>query len=188
MQNIFKKIEYNSPVILTFSLLSTLVFILDQVLPIELMNSLFVYRGEASLLGFVKMFLCPMGHGSVEHLLGNITIILLIGPMLEEKLSSKVLLILMFITSLLIGLFHLFVFSGGILGASGIVFMLIILTSFTNVKEGKIPLTFIVICILFLGKEIYNGIFVNNNVSELAHLLGAGVGMGYYFIKNRIIK
>jgi len=179
------KLEYNSPVVLTFAIISTLVFFVDQIIPYDLIKNLFIYYGNYGALDILRMFLCSMGHGSVEHLLGNMTLILLIGPMLEEKYSSKVILLLMLLTSLTIGLAHLLFFNNGILGASGIVFMMIILSSFTNMKKDSVPITFIMVCILFLGKEVYNGIFVNNNVSEISHILGAVVGMAYMLIENK---
>lgn len=185
MKALFNKIEYNSPVVLTFSILAISIFFIDELLPIQLTNNLLVYRGAISAVGIFSLFSYPLGHGSIEHLLGNMTLILLIGPMLEEKYSSKILFILMLITTVIIGLVQVFIFRSGILGASGIVFMMIILTSFTNMKDGKIPLTFIFIAILFLSKEVYNGLFVQNNISELAHLLGAIIGMGYIYIESK---
>ncbi|PAB57885.1 rhomboid family intramembrane serine protease [Anaeromicrobium sediminis] len=182
MKNILKKIEYNSPVILTFSLLSTIIFFINKIIP-SIIPAFFTYRGN---LNFINMLLWPLAHGSMDHLIGNITLILLIGPMLEEKYTSKILLFLMVITTLTISLFQGLFFNGGILGASGIVFMMIVLTSFTNMKQGKIPLTFIFIALLFLTKEIYNGLFIDNNVSELAHILGALVGIIYISIQGKI--
>ncbi len=180
-----KKIEYNSPVILTFALISTVVFLLDLILPMTLINEYFVYWGGFMPMDILRMILASFGHGSMEHLLGNMTLLLLIGPMLEEKFSSKVIIVLMLITALVTGAAHTLLFENGILGASGIVFMLIVLTSFTNTKSGKVPLTFILICALYLSKEVYNGLAVNNNVSELSHILGACVGIGYKFIWGR---
>lgn len=182
MKNI--KLEYNAPVVLTFALISTAIFFMDQILPLDIIGNYFVYRGGYGLLDILRMLLCPMGHGSMEHLMGNMTLLLLIGPMIEEKYTSSVVFILMVATTVLIGLTQMIFFNTGILGASGIVFMMIILSSFTNMKKDRIPVTFILVVILFLGKEVYNGLFVNNQVSELAHILGAVVGMVYMYIEN----
>lgn len=174
-----KKIEYNSPVVLTFSLLAVLVFALDKILPVNIIENLFIYYGRFSFLDILRLFLWPLGHGSYEHLAGNLTILLLIGPMIEKKYSSRTVLILILVSALVIGLIQGVVFHTGILGASGIVFMFIVLTSFTSDNKSKIPLTFIVIAVIYLGREVINGIFVNNNVSELGHILGAGIGIVY---------
>lgn len=176
-----KKIRYNSPVILTFTLISAFVFLSDALFSLHLTERFFLYRGGSSPLDILKMFTCTLGHGSYEHLMGNLTVMLLIGPMIEEKYGSLTLAVLMIVTALVTGLAYMFFFSGGILGASGIVFTLIMLTSFTNSEEG-IPLTFILVVIIFLGKEFYNGLFIKNNISELAHILGAFVGIAYRFL------
>lgn len=188
MKNIFKKIEYNSPVVLTYAILCTIIFFINQILSIESINSMFVYYGGFSGINLIKLFTWPLGHASIDHLMGNMMIILLIGPMIEEKYSSKVLLALMLITTILIGICHSLFITGGILGASGVVFMMIMLTTFTNMKDGKIPLTFIFIVFLYLGKEIYNGLFVENDISELGHILGAVVGMLNVFLDQKVRK
>ena len=83
-------------------------------------------------------------------------------------------------TAVVTALLHTFFFTGGLLGASGIVFMLILLGSFANIKQGHIPLTFILIVILYLGKEfIYS--FSYDNISQFAHIIGGIVGSGFGF-------
>jgi GlpG protein len=62
-------------------------------------------------------------------------------------------------------------------GASGIVFMMILLSSFANSKENDgIPLTMILVAVIFLGNQIVQGIFSNDNISQLAHLIGGVCG------------
>ena len=68
-----------------------------------------------------------------------------------------------------------------LLGASGIVFAFILLSSFTCMKDGKIPLTFILVVIIYIGGQIYQGIFVKDNVSNLTHIIGGGVGSALGF-------
>jgi GlpG protein len=57
------------------------------------------------------------------------------------------------------------------------------MASFTGFKNGQIPVTFILVAILYLGQEIYQGIFVSDNISNTAHLVGGLVGsvIGYRF-------
>ena len=68
------------------------------------------------------------------------------------------------------------------------VFALILLSSFTSMKEGEIPLTFILVAALYIGQQVYQGIFVNDNVSNLTHILGGlvGAGLGYVMNKDKI--
>jgi membrane associated rhomboid family serine protease len=60
---------------------------------------------------------------------------------------------------------------------------LILLASFTNMKSGTIPLTFILITFLYVGGEVYNALFIANNTSEFAHIIGGLFGgiFGYIF-------
>ncbi len=94
------------------------------------------------------------GHQDWVHLMSNFSFILLIGPILEEKYGSRRLLQMILFTALITGILNVIFFSTGLMGASGIVFMFIILSSFTNFRSGDVPLTFILIILLFLTKEV----------------------------------
>ena len=61
----------------------------------------------------------------------------------------------------------------------------IILSSFTGVTDKKIPLTFIVISAIYLGGQIYDAVFVRDNISNLTHILGGVVGGVLGFRMNR---
>ena len=62
-------------------------------------------------------------------------------------------------------------------------FALILLISFTNVRSGEIPLTVILVAVIFLGQQVYEGLFLKDNISNLSHILGGIVGavVGYMF-------
>ncbi len=124
------------------------------------------------------------GHASLEHLLSNLTFILLIGPIVEEKYGSNRTLLMILITGLITGLLNVLFFNTGLIGASGIVFMLILLVSFTNSKSGEIPLTFVLVAILFIGKEILQSLNTDQ-VSQFAHIMGGLCGSVFGFIGNK---
>ena len=115
----------------------------------------------------------------MAHLMGNLTFILLLGPIIEEKYGGSNLAIMIIITALVTGISNVFFFNTGLLGASGIVFLFIILASFGNAKQG-IPLTFILVALLFVGKEVMNSM-ESNNISEFAHILGGACGSLFGF-------
>ncbi|MBR1738471.1 MAG: rhomboid family intramembrane serine protease, partial [Firmicutes bacterium] len=92
------------------------------------------------------------------------------------------LLMMILLTAIITGAFHIIFFDTAILGASGIAFMFILLSSFTNYKKGEIPATFIIIIILFAGQEIADMITKNDNVSQIAHLIGGTCGGLFGFI------
>lgn len=55
------------------------------------------------------------------------------------------------------------------------------LASFIDFKEGGIPITFILVAAIFIGQQAYEGIAVQNNISNIAHIVGGIVGaiIGY---------
>ncbi|MFV0503645.1 MAG: rhomboid family intramembrane serine protease [Lachnospirales bacterium] len=182
-----KKIDYNSPVVLTFFLISLCALLLG-IFTSGVTNQLFfsVYRSSlTNPLTYVRVFTHVLGHGGISHFFNNMMFILLIGPILEEKYGWKSILAMILITALATGVVFLMLFPNqALLGASGVVFMLIVLASFVNIKQGKIPVTLILITLLYLSGEIYNSIFVADNVSQLTHLIGGGCGAIFGFLLN----
>lgn len=185
------KVSFNSPVILSFTILCFFAMILNFITR-GFANQIFfsVYRSSLlSPLTYVRFFGHVLGHAGWSHFFGNITLILVVGPLLEEKYGSANMLFVILATAFTTGIVH-FIFFPGImlLGASGVVFALILLSSFTCVKEGEIPLTFILVAVIYIGQQVYEGIFVQDNVSNLTHILGGMVGaaLGYVMNKNKM--
>jgi membrane associated rhomboid family serine protease len=125
-----------------------------------------------------------LGHAGIEHLIGNLTFILLIGPIVEEKYGSKLTLVMIVVTALVTGLLNVLLFNTGLMGASGIVFMLIILVSFTNSRNGEIPVTFILVALLFIGKEVLAALH-EDQVSQFAHIIGGVCGGVFGYLGSR---
>ena len=175
------KIKFNSPVILSFSLVCVAVFLLDKILIGQLMP--FFALGHVSIsnpVSLVTLFTHVIGHASLEHLIGNLTFILLLGPIIEEKFGHNRTLFMMVMTALITGILNMLFFHTGLMGASGIVFMFILLVSFTNSKSGEIPITFILIAILFIGKEVLQSL-QTDQISQFAHIAGGIVGSVFGF-------
>lgn len=174
-------LEYNSPVVLTFALISLVVLVLGEITDNATTLAAFcVYRSPISFLWFVRIFGHVLGHGGWEHYLNNMMMLLLIGPMLEEKYGSAVMIELICITAFLTGLVNILIFPETILlGASGIVFMMIVMSSITSVKKGQIPLTLIVVVVLYLGQQVLAGLFDEDNISQLTHIIGGVLGGVY---------
>ena len=118
--------------------------------------------------------------------MGNIMMILVVGPLLEEKYGSSNILFVILSTALVTGIVN-FVFFPNVqlLGASGVVFAFILLSSLTSIAEGKIPITFILVAIIYIGEQVYSGIFINDNVANLTHIIGGLVGSVLGYIMNR---
>jgi len=175
-----KTISYNSPVILTFTLLCLAVLGLDKLTGGVSTAKLFcVYRSSLrDALTYPRFFLHVLGHAGLSHFMSNILLLLVIGPPLEERFGSKRILLAMAITALVTGLVQFIFFPGSaLLGASGIVFMLIVMLSMTGRSSGSIPLTMLVVLVLYLGQQVIDGIFTKDNISQLTHILGGVCGV-----------
>ena len=182
-------IQYNSPVILTFFLLSLGSLILGSVTQGVSTQMLFaVYHSSfTDPLTYVRMFTHVLGHSGYAHFMGNMMLLLVVGPPLEEKYGSKRLLGCIVLTALVSGLVQFFLFPGtALLGASGIVFMLIVLSSLAGMRNGAIPLTLILVVVLYLGGEVVDAVSVNDNVSQLTHIISGlcGAGFGFAMVKK----
>jgi GlpG protein len=176
------KITFNSPLILTFSFICVVVYIIT--IPLGYFPQNFVLQpnwGNGDFSSYFRLISHIIGHANMEHLIGNLSFILLIGPIVEKQYGSKILLAMILTTALVTSILHMFFFENGLLGASGIVFMLIILTSMVNIKNGEIPITFILIVFIYIGKEVIDS-FDNDNISHFAHIIGGLVGAVFGFI------
>ena len=137
-------------------------------------------------LTYIRFITHVFGHAGWEHFIGNATYLLLLGPVLEEKYKSGTLIEIIIITALVTGIINYIFFPNiALCGASGIVFAFIILASFTGFKDGEIPLTFILVATIYIGQQIYDGITVNDNVSQMAHITGGLVGSITGYILNK---
>ena len=63
-----------------------------------------------------------------------------------------------------------------LLGASGIVFMLIVLSSLSGMSQGTIPLTFLLVAVIYLGQEVSDALTARDNISQLTHIVGGVCG------------
>ena len=185
-----KRIQYNSPLVLTYALISLGALIFNHWTQ-GLANFLFfsIYRSPLTdPLLYVRMVGHVIGHADVSHFFNNLVLILLVGPMLEEKYGSKWLGIMMLVTALVTGLLFMSVSPYALLGGSGLVFMLILLSSFTNLQKGRIPFTLILAIFIFIGREVVSGATTDTNVSHMTHIVGGVCGaiFGYVFNKNEL--
>lgn len=185
-KNILKKFDYNSPVILTYALICVAVFFINWLSQGRLNRLLFTtYRSPLSLWAVLRSFLYIFGHQSAEHLTGNMTLFLLVGPIVEERYGSQKLCIMILSTAIATAVINNLLFTTGIIGASGIVFMLIILSSFTSASGDKIPITLVLVFAIYVGNEILTGVFSHDNVSQFGHIAGGVSGLVWGFSQKK---
>ncbi|GHV96127.1 hypothetical protein AGMMS50293_24470 [Spirochaetia bacterium] len=181
------RIKYNAPTVLTFALLSALVLLLSKSLLPGLAEAWFMVPGRngfnpGSVRNWVSIISHAAGHANWTHLINNFSLILLVGPMLEENYGSRSLFVMILITALVTGVLNVLLFRTALMGASGVVFMMILLASFTNFSHGEIPLTFILVLILYLGVQLFNS-FSTDNISQFAHIVGGFCGSLFGFFR-----
>ena len=73
-----------------------------------------------------------------------------------------------------------------LLGASGIVFAFILIASITTREDHTIPVTFILVALLYLGQQIYQGIVEKDNISQMAHIVGGITGSVLGFALSKL--
>lgn len=181
-------ITFNAPVVLSFVLACFAVTLIGVMTGGKSTELLFMtYRSSLlNPLTYLRFFTHVLGHSGWAHFIGNASYLLLLGPMLEEKHGSKTLIPIILITAFITGLVNYIFFPNvALCGASGVVFAFIVLASFTGFKDGEIPLTFILVAVIYIGQQIYDGITVADNISNMAHIVGGMVGAVVGYILNR---
>ena len=184
------KIKYNSPVVLTFAALSLISLILGGFSNGSTTHLLFlVYRAPLSdPFTYPRFFLHVLGHANFGHYIGNMLLLLVVGPQLEERFGSSSLLSAIIATAIISGLVQFLFFPHtALLGASGIVFMMIIMSTFLVYKRGTLPLTMILVFVLYIGGEVVKGVSQDDSISQLAHIIGGICGgiFGYILVSRK---
>ena len=181
-------ITFNSPVVLGFVFICFIVTLIGFLTGGRITELLFMtYRSSfKNPLTYIRLFTHIFGHSGWSHFIGNASYLLLLGPMLEEKYGSKTLITIILLTAFVTSVFHLIFFpSAALCGASGVVFSFIVLASFTGFKDGEIPLTFILVVIIFIGQQIFEGITIRDDISNTGHIIGGAVGSFTGYLLNK---
>ena len=180
-------LRFNAPVTLLFFFLCIIVRVVDTMTGGRTSTLFFsVYRSPLSQpLTWIRFFGHVLGHGSWEHLFGNMLMLLVLGPLLEEKYSARSMMLLIAVTALITGVLSwLLTPDAAMRGASGVVFAMILLSSFTQCSAGTIPLTVPLVAALYLAQQISQMLTGSGNIAYLAHLAGGAVGAGMGFALN----
>ena len=181
------RIYLNAPLTMAFVSICILALALDYLTNGKSTMLVFSTYGSSYLnpLTYVRLICHVFGHGGVNHLISNMLYILLLGPILEEKYHDRLIIVIL-TTALITGVVHNIIQPHTmLLGASGVVFSFILLASITG-KEDGIPITLILVAILWLGQEFYSGFTASDNISQLTHIIGgvSGTILGMIFKKR----
>lgn len=179
------RITANAPVVIAFVAICVAVQVASTLTGGATTSALFTfYPGPwTSPLTYFRHVSHIFGHAGWDHLAGNMSYVLLLGPLLEEKYGSGRLAAIMLASALGCSLANELLLPGtGIVGASGVVFTFILLSSVTSLREGEVPLTFVLVAALYLGGQVYGALFVRERISYLGHIAGGVVGAATGFL------
>ncbi len=182
------RLSFNAPAVLAFAALCLAARILDLLTGGAANVSVFsVYRSSLlDPLTYVRCLCHVFGHADWSHLLGNMMYILILGPMIEEKYGTPNTLLIMAAAAAATGVVNMLFFPGvRLLGASGIVFAFILVASITAGEDRTIPVTFILVALLYIGQQVYQGLFEKDSISQMAHIVGGIVGSVLGFVLRR---
>lgn len=132
-------------------------------------------------LTWLHLVTWPFIHASTAHLLGNMMLFLLLSPQLEHRQGWVEYLFCLLVTSVVIGIGHLAFGASNtaLIGASGWVFMMIILSTFAGSAEaGTIAIPTLLVAGLYAWQEI-RAALQPNAISQFAHLLGGACGLAF---------
>ncbi len=183
------KLQFNAPLILLFTFAALAALIANHFTGGWSNRQFFSTYGfqPANFWWYVRLFGHVLGHSSWSHYMGNMVLLLVVGPPLEEKYGSWTLLWCILFTAVVSGLVHcIWDPNSALLGASGIVFMLIMLSSLAGMRDGAIPITLILVAVIYLGGELVSA-FTADNVSQLTHIIGGlcGTFLGFFLARRR---
>ena len=183
------RISFNAPAVLVFAGICVIAQLLNKLTNGASNSAVFsVYRSSlANPLTYLRCVCQVFGHAGWDHLIGNMMYLLVLGPMIEEKYGTANTVIVMLATAVVTGIVNMIFFPGvRLLGASGIVFAFILIASITTTEDRTIPVTFILVALLYIGQQIYQGLFRKDNISQMAHIVGGIVGSVLGFALNRM--
>ena len=166
--NLLRKIVVNAPVLLGFVLLCVTIHIVSSVFPgfskILGMDDRFTqFWNPFSYISFVSHVLA---HSDWGHLQGNMVHLLLVGPAVEHSFGSTNLFLIIIIVAVSSAFVHLAIGKAYTfqLGASGVVFACILLSSLVTASNGTIPLSFVIVATWWMGGEMWNFFFAGDAV------------------------
>eukprot|EP00934_Nitzschia_sp_Nitz4_P002317 Nitzschia sp. Nitz4//scaffold45_size130396//54893//55786//NITZ4_003446-RA/size130396-processed-gene-0.184-mRNA-1//1//CDS//3329552389//2317//frame0 len=190
-KNLCRKMTVEAPVTVGFVFLCVTVHALNVSIFPGFSRSVLGVRQDFHFLHlwhYVQLLTQIVAHENMIHLRGNMTNILLVGPSTEKEFGSRNLIIIMVAVAISSGFGHVLFGPKNTsqIGASGVVFAMILLNSLVSASYGKIPVAFVLTAVMWAGDELWKLFFARDSVSHMAHLLGAVVGtIAGYMIQER---
>ena len=168
------KFVYDAPATLTFAFICIVLFAVDTLLlknqlGANYLSSPTTAGGKLAFmasnpLSYIRLITFAFGAVSASVLICNMIFILLLGPAMEERYGTIVIAIMMIVSALFSGVLNACFCKTSLSGCSAVIFMMIFLNSFVSLSKKKIPVSFVLVFILFVCREIF----------DLGETLGSG--------------
>lgn len=192
------KFNYDFPLTVTFALLSVFVFVLDLLAFKGRLFSVFICHGSKaadvafnfkSPVDYAGLIFHAFVNRDLNMLFTNLLVIILLGQTLEERYGSVMLALMMCISVLVSGVLTACISTVPLVGAGSLIFMMAVLVSLTELTKKKIPVSCLLVFILFLCLSFYRtsggykGIeLLQKNVGVLVELIGGLCGSIFGFL------
>jgi membrane associated rhomboid family serine protease len=172
----------SSAVLIIFFISSILIF--EKVTKINLSYYGIVPRDITGLLGII---ISPLLHSGWQHLIGNMSsllILLIVLFFLYTRSSIAVLTLIWLVTGALVWLFarentyHI--------GASGVIFGLLSFLFFSGIFKGDRQSMMISLLVLILNGGLFNGFMPEEGISWESHLYGSLAGLVIAFVFKNV--
>lgn len=175
-------IDIDAPVTITFVIVSVLLFLIDSFItkgkwtlafmssPTNAGDLAFSFSKVSS---YFRLLCYSFSAASWDILITNLLFILLLGPAMEERYGIVVIGIMMAVSTLFAGVLNSCFCAESMKGCTAIVFMMIFLNSFMSFSKKKIPLSFVLIFVLFIVREV----FVKNPNGVVGIFIGIAGGL-----------
>lgn len=162
-----KKFKFNfvfdAPVTIVFCLISVILFAFDTfvfkgTLNERILSSPTTISGTLPFMiskpaSYFRLILYAFSASNFILLLSNLLFLLMLGPAMEERYGSVVIGIMTGVSVLFSGVLNACFCETSLRGCMPVIFMMIFLNSFMSFSKKKIPVSFILIFILYTAKE-----------------------------------
>ena len=155
------KFHYDSPVMLSFALITLIIFVLDACALKGKLKDMWLLAPTAAggqfpfsfsdFPSILRLFIHVFGYSQSEVLICNLIFILLLGPQMEERYGSVIIGIMIFVSSLFSGVLNACFCKNAVCGAEPVVFMLILLWTMMQLSRSKISASAIAVIALFIA-------------------------------------
>ena len=153
------KLSYNAPFTITLCAVSLIVFLIDKfAFKGSLMAKAFICRSHTGAIPFdfknikdyITLLSHALGNSSISTLLLNMILALILGPVLEERYGSPVMILMSVITTLIAGVLTACLGNTPLSGFQSIVIMMIFLSSLQPFQKKDLQISWIAVIIFYL--------------------------------------